>query len=751
MAYKIIVGLNLEQYYQRYAELSGKAPSAVDTFDNQLDYIGQISQENGVCSLNLVVDGLHCGACVWVIESSMRKQERVMSARVNLTTRRLLLEWRGEKEDITEFVGFVQRLGYRLTPYDPILYDEQEQLAQRQMLKRLAVSGFGFLQAMMTTIAVWAGHWSAEASPYTQHIMHLITVMISVPCIIYSVQPFIKSAYMAISNRRSNMDCSIVLAIMITMIISLIEAFCNNSYTYFDSVLMLIFFLLIGRYIDLKIRNKVGTQAKRLLLNQPQTAMVERKSKLILMHISKVNVGDIVRITVGEKVPLDGVVIDGDSFMDSSIITGETIPHPVHPGDQIYAGSLNIDGPLSIRVSKLSDNSLLAEMMRLIDIASRQQSKFVRIADRVASFYTPAVMVLSVSTFCYWYAIGATAHLALVNAAAVLLITCPCALALAVPAVYIIATSNLIQQGIMLKNIDALERLTQINSVYLDKTGTITYGKPEWLNKDDFSEEDRMLLKTLSGYSKHPLCLCVQRTLCEMEGVEGLFGVEEMPGQGMQALYAGRRVALGSRKMLNIAERVDDDYMEMWLNLHDVSKRLIFKDVVRPEVKDVVTELKKLNLDVALISGDRLEIVRTVAAAAGIAKYYGNLLPKQKYEVIEKEQLSGNKILMMGDGLNDSAVMKMAHCSMSPSGAIDLTRSVADIVYPGSLEALPYVLKISRDSRKLVQQNLAFSLAYNVVMIPFAATGYITPAIAALFMSISSVTVVLNAMRLIRR
>lgn len=748
-AYKIITDLNLEQYYQYYSQLLGKAPPVVDKLDNQIDYLSYVYQSKDGYGIHLMVEGLHCGACVWLIENLMRQQKNIITARVNLTTRRIQLEWNGKEEDISTHIRVIQEAGYRLIPYDPFLYEEKEKYEQRQILKQLTVAGFGFIQSMMVVIAIWAGHWNTEESIYTQHIFHIVTALISIPCIIYSARPFIKSAYTAIINGRSNMDVAIVLATSFTLILSIMETINNQSYTYFDSVLMLIFFLLIGRYVDLKVRYRISTQAKQLLFSQPQTAIVEQGNKLVLMNVSKITIGDIIRVAIGEKIALDGMIIDGETTIDASILTGESLPCPAKTGDYVHAGSLNVSNPIRIKITKCSNTSLISEMLKLIDIASKQKNKFTIIADKVALFYTPLVVLLSIGTFIYWHIIAQIGvHQSMVNAIAILLITCPCALALAVPAVYIIAASKLMQNGILLKNPDALEKLTKVNLLYLDKTGTITYGRPEWVNFQTFSKAEQELLSAITAYSKHPLCISVQKHLHEFDITKEITNVTEHAGQGLEVIYNNHRVLLGNRKFVGMLKATDDEYMEMWLSIDGACKRLIFKDLIRIEAKYVIKNLYNKGLKASLLSGDRKKIVAATAISAGIKHQYGELSPQQKYHLVEEAQTDGNKVLMLGDGLNDSAAMKLAYCSMSPSNGMDITQNIADIVYPGSLHAIIYTLSIANHSQKLVWQNISISLLYNTIMVPVAMCGYITPVAAALFMSISSITVVANAMRL---
>lgn len=746
VAYNTIQDLDLENYYSYYTNLSGKSPPPVGEIDNQIDYISNIHhQEDNSFSITMMVEGLNCGACIWVIENSMKKQQKIKSARVNLSTKRLLLEWTGKKKDIQTYVNVIHNLGYKLIPYDPMTHNQKEENIKEDMLKRLAVAAFGFLQSMMVTIIVWAGHWNLEQMTYTQHIMHIITAFISIPCIIYSIRPFVQSAYYGLKNRIVNMDLSVVTAIVITIVISIAESYKNAEYTHFDSTLMLLFFLLIGRYGDISIRSKIGYQAMKLLISQPKAAYVESNGKLVLTHTSKVKVNDIIIVSIGDKIPLDGIIIEGDTFIDKSIITGETLPVKTSIGDLVYAGSINTAYNIKIRVTKLAKNSLISEMAELIEIASKQKSKFLQISDKVALLYTPFVIVSSVLTFLYW-AHSSSHVIALMNAASVLLITCPCALVLAVPAAYITASSKLMENGILLKNPSALEKITQLSTVFLDKTGTLTNGTPSWLNKDDFSKNEISIIKSLTEVSKHPLCKSVQKSLIMEDKNIDISSVQEHTGKGIIGIYKFEKIKLGNRNFVNTSNNnTNDNYMEMWLSIGKNKKRLIFNDELRDGAKELISYLREKYKEISILSGDRNETVEYIAKNLGIKSFHSQLLPNEKHDIIKN---TIGLSLMIGDGINDSAAMKLSHCCMSPNTGIDITQCVADIIYTGKLQDIAFTIETARKTHSIVKQNILISLLYNFTTIPFAALGHITPALAAVFMCISSITVIFNALRI---
>jgi len=582
---------------------------------------------------------------------------------------------------------------------------------------------------------------------YTRLITHILASLIAVPAIIYSGAPFFYSAFKALKAKRTNMDIPIAIGILGATFISIQETILGNSYTYYDAAIGLIFFLLIGRFLDLKSRNRAREFAHNLLLNQPKTITLDIDGKLKLLPLSKANIGDIAFVSVGERVPADGIIIEGDTEVDNSLITGESMPVALKVGGSVSCGTLNLGSPIKLRIKALADDTLLGEIIKLIEAAEQGRSRYVRVADQVSRYFTPVVLFLSITTFTLWYFIWhASFNTSLLNSIALLIITCPCALGLAVPVVQVLASSRLMAGGIIVKSPDALEKLSQINHIVFDKTGTLTEGRPQINNKELIDDKEFEVISSLASFSKHPLCKQIASNNLSFDNVE------EIKGQGLTAKFKGEVVKLGSRSLCNVTGTSNDFYLEMWYKRGEKTPtRLTFLDKLRPDVKETLQAFKELGIQIDILSGDRREAVAEVAKELGINNHQSGVSPKQKYEYLKSLADSGKKVLMVGDGLNDAAALKAAFISISPSTSLEITQTNSDIIFQGP-KLMPIVesFKVSIKSTKLVKENFCLALLYNALTVPLAMLGYVNPIVAAVTMSTSSIIVVLNSLRVKR-
>jgi len=593
------------------------------------------------------------------------------------------------------------------------------------------------------------GLWSEEVEfmgVATQDFLHWISVIIALPAIIYSGRPFFFSSINALKKRHANMDVPISLAIILASMMSLFETINHGEHIYFDSAVMLLFFLLIGRYLDIRAKGKAKESAKALLAKLHGTATVLLHGKRHNIPIRDIKEGMTILIAPGESIPVDGVVLKGVSEVDMSLITGETIPNLVNKGDAVFAGTINIASAFQLTASKASQESLLGEIVTLMERSERSKSRFVRIADKAASIYTPTVHVMALLTFLGWLVFGQTWQLALLNAVTVLIITCPCALGLAVPVAQVLAGSRLFKSGILLKSGDALEKLAGIDTVILDKTGTLTLGRPELIDKD-YKESHLQIAASLAVNSKHPLSQAISMAYSgELLGVNN---IEEFPGFGIQAFVGDNEVKLGRRQWCGNENDKETDEIELWLSINNEKVCFKFIDVLRKDAKDTVKYFQNVGYKVILLSGDSNKIVSNIAKKVGITDYHGEVSPIDKCEYIEKLKKKGSKILMVGDGLNDAPSLSLADVSMSPSSAIDITQNTADIVFQGIvLRPIIKTIVVAKQAKKIIIENFMLAIFYNMIAIPFAVLGYVTPLIAAIAMSSSSLVVILNSFRL---
>lgn len=738
-AHAIIGAAGLDSFYRRLEERHARRPEPLET-----DFTAH-ARENGKgeASLDLLIDGLDCAACVWLIESLLARNPAVTKARVHLSTRRLSLAWHGAPAEANQYAGLVAALGFRLAPYDALAATAEDDREARDLLRALGVAGFAAANVMLLSVAVWSGH-DGSMGEATRTLFHWLSAAIALPAVAYAGRPFFRSALAALRAGRTNMDVPISIGVTLACLVSLHEAWAGQQHAYFDSAITLLFFLLIGRYLDRRARGRARRAVRALMaLTSRSATVVTEDGGTVSRRVDTLAPGDLLLVAAGERLGADGIVSEGTSALDASLVTGESVPQPVTPGARVFAGMINMGAAIRVRVTAAGERTLLAEIVRLVEAAERGRSRFVAIADRVARAYAPVVHATALLTFLGWFLLGGLAwDRALLVATAVLIITCPCALALAVPVVQVVAAARLLRTGVLLLSPAALERLAEIDHVVLDKTGTLTLGRPELVEAPD-DPEARRGAASLAAASRHPLARALVRALPETSVAEGIV---EHPGQGL----ATQDARLGSAIFCGVAHAIDDGRSELWLARTGYTpQRFAFADQLRPDAAATIAALKKLGLTVELLSGDRPAAVADAARATGIEAWHGEVTPPQKAVRLAALAAQGHKVLMIGDGLNDAPALAAAHASLSPSTAAEVTQNAADAVFQGdALAPVVELLDVARRSDRLVRQNLALALLYNLSAVPLAIIGEVTPLVAAVAMSSSSLLVIGNALRL---
>ncbi len=704
-------------------------------------------QDNGDYRLELSVEGIHCAACIRLIENAVAAQEGITHVRVNMTTERLSYSWQGPVELGDVIAASVVKLGYKLHAPGDDEADSSSSNQEKALLKAIAVAGFAAGNLMLISVGLWTTT-NETMGMATRDFFHWVSALIALPTVIYSGRPFFKSALSVLREGHTNMDVPISLAVILASVMSVSEAIRHGEHVYFDSAAMLLFFLLIGRYLDARAKGKARESASKLLSKLAGTAAVLEGGQLQRVPIRELKSGMTVVVAAGESIPADGKITKGESDVDLSLISGETMPERAAKGSEVFAGTLNLTGPLEINVTKASENSLLSEIVRMMEIAEQGAAKYVRLADRAASLYTPVVHLFGALTYIGWWFLGAEWQVALLHAVTVLIITCPCALGLAVPVVQVLASGKLLKNGVLLKSGDALERLSGIDTVVFDKTGTLTIGRPALLG-GEYSEEMMKLAASLAGHSRHPLSKALSEAY---EGPIIDLSVSEVPGKGLKCEQGDDTIKIGSRRWCGPqgAEDTETSALELWLSVNDEPQaHFTFADQLRADACDVVTALQQAGIETHLLSGDRAIVANEIANKLSINTVRAEVTPTEKCEYLGALKASGSKVLMVGDGLNDAPALAAADASMSPSSAIDITQNTADIVFQGDRLAPVYdTLITARRSTALVRQNFALAILYNIVAVPLAVLGYVTPMIAAAAMSGSSLVVILNAFRL---
>ncbi len=756
-AWHVIQDMGLDSYYrQRSLDENTRPLIPIESERNDFShYIRPLPDRTA--EIHLMVEGMHCAACVWLIERVLERQNGVRMARMNMTTRRLVLRWDPATSQVETLVRTVTQLGYRLVPYDPEALGSADKNEEKELLLCLAVAGFAMSNVMLFSVSLWAG---AQFDPLTRMLMQWYSALIVLPASAFAIRPFARPAWEGIKNRRVTMDFPITLAVVLTLGMSVYESIAQSGETYFEAAASLLFFLLIGRYLDRRVRSRALSCAEDLTLLQTHAATILGPDGTARsVPASSLKPKDILLVARGEKICADGIVTEGVSSIDCAIVTGESLPLSARPGTEIPSGAVNLEAPLQIQVTAAGEEATLGKMAALAENAALTRNRYTRLADRAAQYYAPAVHSLALLTLAFWWFKSDDFHLALTHAIAVLIVTCPCALALAVPAVQVAAASTLLRFGVLLKRPEALEKLEKINSVVFDKTGTLTTGAFHLSESEKAPSPPPEILRAaaaLAAASTHPL----SRALLRASGpVPPAKDVREIPGQGLESSEGAK---LGTAEFCGVTEKEQDsDSPETAQTIlyylppppsNNKAYRFSFTDTLRPTAAKTVQAFRSAGLEVTLLSGDAFGPVRAMAEESGIAHWKARMRPEDKHIFLQEQEKSGRSVLMIGDGINDAPALAAASVSISPGSAATLSRNAADIILQGDrLYAAFATFALARKAMRAARQNFALSIAYNIVAVPMAMAGLITPLWAALFMSASSVTVMLNALRLARK
>ncbi|QPF89836.1 cation-translocating P-type ATPase [Bradyrhizobium commune] len=705
---------------------------------------------DGLQHIDLAVEGVHCAGCMAKIERGLSAIPDVTLARVNLTDRRVALEWKQGTLDPSNFIDRLEELGYKAYPYETESAEATEVAESRFLLRCLGVAAFATMNVMMLSIPVWSGNVS-DMLPEQRDFFHWLSALIALPAAAYAGRPFFRSAWRALSNKTTNMDVPISIGVCLALGMSVVETIKHAEHAYFDAAIMLLTFLLVGRFLDQNMRRRTRAVAGNLAALKADTAAkFVGPDEISQVPVAAIRPGDIVLLRPGECCAVDGTVIEGRSEIDQSLITGETLYVTAAQGTPVYAGSMNISGTLRVRVSAASEATLLAEITRLLDNALQARSRYMRLADRASRLYAPLVHATALITAIGWVLLGASWHDAIVTGVAVLIITCPCALGLAIPTVQTVASGAMFRAGVLLNSGDAIERLAEIDHIIFDKTGTLTLPDLEVTNAADIPADIFELAGRLALSSHHRVAAAVAQAASANSPIVG--AVEEA-GQGVRAAVDGVEIRLGRRSFCGAEALVgstglDPEASVVAFSRGDEKVILSVRQGLRPDAQAVIAALKARNIGIEILSGDREPAVIAVAHALGIPEWRAGVTPADKIARIEELKRRGAKVLMVGDGMNDAPSLAAAHVSISPISAAHLSQATADLVFLGRpLAPVVAAIDSARKALHLMRQNLWLAIGYNVLAVPVAISGVATPLIAAAAMSGSSILVMLNSLR----
>ena len=756
-----IVAGGLDSYYRHRSETSANPETLPAQLADELQLYDRpdvqapfVRHDHAFAETTLMMEGISCAACGWLIERHLRAMPGVDEARLNLSNHRLHVRWTDADLPLSTLLGELRVIGYAAHPYQPDKAAEQLAADNRRALRQLGVAGLLWFQAMMATMATWP-EFSIDLSPQMHTILRWVAMFLTTPIVFYSCAPFFKGALRDLRTRHLTMDVSVSLAIGAAYLAGIWTAISGVGELYFDAVGMFALFLLSGRYLERRARERTLAATAHLVNLLPASCLrldMHGQSERILL--AQLRLDDQVLVQAGAVLPADGEIIDGHSSVDESLLTGEYLPRPRRVGDAVTAGTLNVDSALTVRVTALGHDTRLSAIVRLLERAQSEKPRLAQLADRAAQWFLLVSLLFAAVIGVLWWQIDSSRAFWVVLA--MLVATCPCALSLATPTALTAATGTLHRLGLLLTRGHVLEGLNQIDTVIFDKTGTLTAGRLTLravrplanVNSDDCLA----LAAALENRSEHAIARAFGRAPVAAHNVVS------SPGLGLEGVVAGRRLRIGQPAFVcqlsgcPVAPMPDEP--GQWLLLGDETQPLgwlVLDDRLRDDAAALVQACKTRGWNVLLLSGDSSPMVASVGAQLGIDDVRGGLLPDDKLAVLRQLQAAGRKVLMLGDGVNDVPVLAAADISVAMGSATDLAKTSADaVLLSNRLQALVEAFSLARRTRRIIVENLLWAGFYNGLMLPFAALGWVTPLWAAVGMSISSLTVVLNALRLTR-
>ncbi|MBF0288590.1 MAG: heavy metal translocating P-type ATPase [SAR324 cluster bacterium] len=773
--WETIHGSGLGSYYAQREITGDESPVDFEStqdfkrFDREGVFRSYVKQrDDGLHEISLLVDGIHCAACIWLIEKFLQQSHGIHEVLLNIGTHRAFVVWDQQSVKLSEILERFHKIGYTALPYDPALHEQHQQSLLRQILLRLAVSGFCAGNIMLFSISLYAGYFSGMEEEY-KFLFEAISGLLSLPAMAYSAIPFWQGAWRAMRIRQPNMDFLIALGIGITFTYSVVMLLTKTGDTYFDSCAMIIFFLLIGRTLEHLTKTKVISITERLSSLSPKfAARLNEDGEEATVTLDEIETDDRLLVRPGDTVPVDGIIESGETEIDESSLTGESQWRFVTAGENIFGGTANQSNAFVMVAQAVGQDTILQRIVRLVEDASQRKPKIQRIADHVASWFVWVVLLLALGTWAYWnwWGDGGTKSPWLI-AVSVIIIACPCALGLATPTAILAGTSIATRLGLLFKGGDLLEEAARITDIIFDKTGTLSQGTMQVISVHDLGGQKMSqwfpLILPLEHLAHHPIAEAIENYALSLDYQRPPMDPQlfrTYPGRGISGYIDNQFIIAGNCLLLKehgiplpesavIPNSLQQPYLEIYVVINQTLQgKIVLQDMLRKEAPEILKTLQQMKIHTHILSGDHQNAVNYLAQHLSIEEAHGNLLPDQKLEYIQKLQEQGKRVLMVGDGINDAPALNQANVGIAVRNATDISLDTADIVLMHSqLHGILHVLQISKQTRKLIKQNLGISLIYNALTIPAAMMGWINPLFAALAMACSSILVTLNALR----
>lgn len=750
-----IVESGLVSYYQYRTEPAEKADLVPEQLQKLIHYDNKEVQQEFVrhddanlSEVTLSLDGISCAACAWLIEKQLHALPGVVLIRVNITTNRAILKWDDHQIRLSELLRAIHQLGYKAAPFEPNQHEESYQQMLKQYLYRLGVAGLATMQVMMLAVALYFEVFSDLDAEFKQY-FRVVSLIFATPVLIYSAQPFYLNAWRSIKGSTLGMDVPVSIALIFAYLASLWATVTGTGEVFFESISMFTFFLLVGRFLEMRARRKAATASANLLKLVPAMARLKSGEQI---PVRSLQIGDIVQVLPGEHIPADGEVVFGSTQVDESMLTGESIPVVKHNHDFVYAGTMNVDESFELKVTCHKADSVISNIVRLQDEAQLSKPKIAQIADHVAKYFVAIILIIAAGTWWYWHQHQPESAFWIMLS--VLVATCPCALSLATPTAVTCSTSRLGSLGILLRKGHVFETLCQVDQIVLDKTGTLTEGDIQIsqcsvLNPEFTQAECFAIAASLEKHANHPIAdsfTGYESSEINVEHVKNIIG-SGLSGEYQQATWKIGTLNFVSDGAATMPEQASTIYLS---RDHQLMAQFEYQDPIRPESAEFIKALKTKGLKVMVLTGDSLQSTQKVASQLGIDDYHCQLKPEDKLNQLNLLN-QDHVTLMIGDGINDAPTLAGAHLSVAMGSGSDVAKASADMVLLGDkLNKVLDARDLALQTRRIIRQNLAWALGYNALILPLAVMGFIAPYFAVIGMSASSIIVVSNSLRLLK-
>ena len=754
--YHLLNDEGLESFYDKAGSTPLSPPSHQlddsSNFDSPSFYSQFVKKDDeGFSKVSLVIEGIHCSACVWLNEKALQKMDGVVEANINFTNNKATIVWADDVVKLSQIIDMIRSIGYNAFAYDASKQENYVNKERKKYYLRMAVAIFASMNIMWIAVAQYAGYFSGITNEI-KTILNIAEGILATPVLFYSGWIFFRGAYFGLKTKIVNMDLLVATGALLTYIYSIYITIMQEGEAYFDSVSMIITFVLIGKFLEVLSKKSASDTLDNIFKNIPNEVKVFKNNTISMAKLDDIKVGDIVVVPSGERVLLDGEITKGSGSFDESSLTGESEPIYKNIGDLVISGTTSIDADIYYKTTKDFEHSTLSNIVTLLESAINKKPHIQQMANRLSEYFSSVILVFAFLTFIVWWILPNSFETSFMVAISVIVIACPCALALATPVATLVGLSLGAKRGVLFKEAAQIETMAKVDTLVLDKTGTLTHGKPEVVNEIIYKEFEREILYSLVKLSNHPIAKGIKNYLDICSEVE-FDEYKQIPACGIKAKYKTKEVLGGNLKLL-IDNNIEVDFQsDNSLFYFAIDKKVVaiyeLRDKVKEDAKELISSLSKKGIKSIMLTGDNASIAKRVADQVGIDQYLFEQTPEEKSEFINKLHAQNKIVVMVGDGVNDVLALAYADIGIVMGSGSDIAVDVSDVVLLNdSLKSLNDAFKISRTTFGLIKQNLVISLLYNAITIPLAMAGFVIPLVAAISMSVSSLLVVGNSMRI---